>query len=365
MSITIAAHVSFETNARHHLWDSLINLAGKHPEDHFIFLTDQANAPLAGISNNITIVPVKPAVKNGLSMYYWYNIKLAAILSRYNAAIFISDQNALSLRTAVPQLLFVQQLQFLKPARHPLKNFLLRYFPRFIQKAAAILTTEKYFASMISSQYPQAAGKLFTCYYGLKKQFAPMDREEKEKLTTEISMGYDYFLLYVQTGAEQHTIAALKAFSIFKKWQKSSMQLVILQEDSSYRIPGFKTYKYRDEAPVFIQQNDAHTARLMAAALAVVYLPLHPAEKITGLQALQSGTNLITTDSALQRDLYGHAAVYTGTDERDISGKMIQLYKDEELRKQKAGEGFALLQQYDGARAADALYRSIVQICEG
>ncbi len=357
--MTIAAHIVSTTH--HYLAQSLRLSAVAHPDDHFIVFTDENFTIEFAEEKNITPVVVSPAIRNSLSLYYWYNFKLPTLLKRYDAAVFISNSAVLSLRTKVPQFLFLQDILFLQPLPNPFRRFILKYFQRFAKKSAGIFTTEKYIAAAITEKYPAAAPKNLTIYHGLEDQYKAVSWEEKELLTNEFASGSDYFIFYVSDNTKQYIKIALKAFSIFKKWQKSSMQMILLLDNVERENVGaeLRLYKFREEVKLIPMHDPEQTAKIIAAAHTLIYLPKFCTGENICLNAMQCEVPAIVPGMEDLRINFSDAVVYCEMTEASVAEKMLLLYKDEALKKSVIAAGEVLLQRYSAQKAAADLRAAI------
>jgi len=359
--LTIAAHIILSPKAdQNYLLDNIIFWAKNSPADHFIIFSDDISFADTLPAGNITPVLIKPAIKNNLSFYYWYNLKLPSLLKRYDANAFISGSGAISLRTNIPQYLFLRESFSRSHDKHRHKKYLLKYFPRFAEKAAAIFTTEKYIAAALQKRFPQVTKEIFTPYHALSEIYQPLSWEEKEAITATFTSGNDYFVHYLSANTQHSVRMMLKAFSIFKKWQKSSMKLVFLVDNLQAEglVPDMGLYKYRDEV-LFIPAGADNRSMLLAAALSALYLPKYIHGENFGLNALQCNVPLIVPEMEDLKLSFGDAALYAGSDETSIAEKMLLLYKDETLRKTLLESGSTLLLNYDLEKSASEIWNVI------
>ena len=362
--MTIAAHIVENKNpSPSFLRECLTRLAITQPQNHFIFFIDSTGSFLADIPANCTPVLISPKIKNSLLLHYWYNYKLPHQLKRYNADVFISENAVLSLNISTAQIMLVKNITVDKkriPGQDKHARYLQKFFPAFLKKAINILTTEKYSAEIIAEKYPFASGKIFTVYHGLNKNYQPLGWQQKEEIKIIYADEKDYFLYAVSANTKKNIIAVLKAFSQFKKRQKSNMQLLLLAQDKdAIAIKDFHLYKYRKEVKLITDSDDKEAAEIMAAAYALIYLPIEQSTEQPCLEALQCGIPVITTDNIFNRSMYDDAVIYTGTDEKMIAEKMMLLYKDENLRNSYIKRGLRQTVKYNWDNTAQLFWQAI------
>jgi glycosyltransferase involved in cell wall biosynthesis len=171
----------------------------------------------------------------------------------------------------------------------------------------------------------------------------------RETLKEEFAQGAEYFLFAGPARQANTIITLLKAFSTFKKRQRSSLRLVLALTDEA---PGpslqekLDTYKYRQDLVVMTIHHMDQYARLAAGAYAVVAAPAWaPAWWLLG--ALQCGTALVAEHRVEMTEVLEEAALYVEAWKPDLLAEALMLlYKDESQRSHLIQEGHALVQKH-------------------
>ncbi|MDD4107394.1 MAG: glycosyltransferase, partial [Prolixibacteraceae bacterium] len=128
-------------------FETLKRMTVRHPEHRYIFIFDRPYSEDFIFSDNIIPVVVFPPTRHPVLWYIWFEFQIPRVLKRYGADIFLSPDGYLSLRTKVPQLAVIHDINLVhRPADLPwLKaeyyNF---FFPRFAEKAKRIATVSSY-----------------------------------------------------------------------------------------------------------------------------------------------------------------------------------------------------------------------------
>ncbi len=363
--MTIAVHINItgptDDPIKKFNYNCFTILASKYPDDHFIFIFDKVVEPFTITQRNITPVILTPTIRNSLLSHFWYNFKLPRLLNKYNADVFVSKDMVCSSRTNVPQCIILHDLSFLDKKIQSAKSdssYLKKYLTAFVTKAKKIVATNSFIKDELIKKIPAADNKISTGYFGVSAIFKPGNYAEQESTKQTFTEGREYFLFHVTEATWPNIISMLKAFSAFKKWQKSNMQLVLLFNPSQKdkQIKDFATYKYRNEVKIINTEENETTALLTSAAYAVIYLPFFDISESVGIAALKSNSSLITTDNEFCKALYHDAAVYTVAHEKNISEKMMLLYKDEQLRNSLISKGNNLAAAYTWENTADQLW---------
>jgi len=178
--------------------------------------------------------------------------------------------------------------------------------------------------------------------------FQPVDWDERETIKQQYTDGREYFFCSAfHTSLEQVTIV-LKAFSMFKKWQNSSVKLLISETGGLHEALQklLAHYKYRGDVVIFSSNDIEEEARVAVASFAVVYLP---ADDYTGLRVLnylQADLPVFTCEAGAIREMAGDGVIYCDKNSvEDIATKLKTIYKDEKFRSRVTGSGRLALQE--------------------
>ena len=158
----------------------------------------------------------------------------------------------------------------------------------------------------------------------------------KENIKIQYTAGYDYFLFAGDIDQRYQLESVLKAFSLFKQWQQSSMRLVIAGRETPATAAfeaKLDTYKYRADVVLFKNVPFNDLRELVSAAYAFVYPASAENFPVPLLQSMAHGVPVITTDLPIIREWTAGSAVYIGADVVNGFFKAMQLlYKDETER---------------------------------
>jgi glycosyltransferase involved in cell wall biosynthesis len=348
------------------LFECFSKLAQQHPQHQFIYLCSGVFNEIYITSKNTKAISIGSFTKNSLLLQYRLNYKLPALLRKQKVDVFIST-NYCSLRTKVPQCLIINNLSFL---HHPqlFTPSWLRFYksntPKFLAKATTVVTHLQFLKNEINTQYKIAPDKISVSYYGINKKITPISWEQKNAVKEEFTNGVEYFLYAGPIAPQQNLITLLKAFSFFKKRQKSNMQLVIastnMATDEAF-IKSLALYKYKEAVKFLPNLPTDAMAPIMASAYAFVYPSATEIFEPTVTQAMQSGVPVIANPSKTITEVCGNAALYCNpTDFNDIADKMMMLFKDENKRNELIVKGQQQTSIYNCNKTTDALWQTIV-----
>jgi glycosyltransferase involved in cell wall biosynthesis len=148
----------------------------------------------------------------------------------------------------------------------------------------------------------------------------------------------EYFIAVLEDDAEEDFVLLLRAFSKFKKWQQSSMQLLLLPKYESFGEnirQKHATYKYRDDVRLVEELEETQIASIVASAYALLHVSSAVPDLMMIAIALQCSLPIITFKDDDIQEYAGEAALYSAEKNFEALGEaMMQLYKDENLHAQ-------------------------------
>ena len=349
------------------VYKNLSAIAGMYPQHHFVFIFDRTYGSNAAATGNCTFVIAGPGVNNQILRHFWYNYKLPSLLRRYKADIFIGTNGCCSTNTKLPQCLLITDGIFgasRQLAGTTSERFVKKQLPLFLDKANRIIATSLNGRGHIISALPAAAEKITVVYPAAGIGFSTLDWEERELVKGQYTSGKEYFLHGGAINTKNQLVYLLKAFSLFKKRQKSNMQLLLAGHVSLPKNDlkqTLATYKYRDEVKLTGYLSIPAFARLLAGAYAMVHTG-------TGTQlpqeAMICGVPLLVTDTPALQEICGDAALYINPGNPiAIAGQMMLVFKDENQRNSMIKKGNEQSVPYSAPAALIKLAEAVLNTC--
>lgn len=345
--MTTAIHFPFPLNNNFPtgLFDKLIS---SHPSDKFILFSHSASLNDAP---NLTTVIISKKTKTALSRYLWSAYTLPKLLKKYQADVLIVSPEMYCERCELPQYVFFNDSP--RVFIHALNKKSIKTFINNLRAATGIFLPENIYKAHCTEDLLIAPTSLHVYQYlKFKSSEIPVDFKEK------YAAGNEYFLFSVDASSEKYLMLLLKAFSIFKKRQKSSMKLIIVDDrDLHTLVKDFKNYKFRDDVISIPQQNNGFENALRSA-YTVIYCEDYKVNN-SALKALHSRVPLIATDNNINRLLFGTAAIYADVQEKALAEAMMLLYKDEYEKSRLVAEGQLLSSNYSEENAACVIWNAV------
>ena len=339
-----------------------------HPEHQFIFIFDRPYDERFIFTSNITGISTGPPARHPLLWKFWYDFRIPAILKKYKADVFVSPDGHCSLGTKVPQCMVLHDLAFL---HYPsfIKTSHLRYWKRsmskFVHKARRIATVSEFSKEDIIKHYQTGSNKIDVVSSAGKKIFSPLSMEDKTAIKEKYTGGKDFYIYTGSIHPRKNLVNLLKAFSVFKKHQRSGMKLVLagrMAWKNKQFVKDLENYKYREDVVLTGYVKEQDLAGLTGAAYAMVYPSLHEGFGVPVLEAMQSSVPVITSGNSAMQEIAGEAALYANpADYKSIAQNMMLLYKDESLRQRLVEKGNERAKEFSWDRTADLLWKSIMK----
>jgi len=350
------------------VYESFKRIAASHPKNEFIFITDKSLSKELSSLKNVTQLVIETEIKKTLLWQLWYNYKLPALIKKYKADVLVNTNGICSLRTKIPQYIIVQNLSFLQ---HPqfIEKKHLRFYKKFIpsslNKAKTIVAVSQAAKKTIIENYKTDAAKIDVVHGGVNEIFKPIGWKEKEFIKEKYAEGKEFFLFAGSADAVNNLITLLKAFSFFKKRQKSNMQLLIVVTPSSQLkkfTESLQTYKYRNEVKLLEILSEEELAKITAAAYSFISASLSENTIPSILMAIKSAAPVIVADFLVFHEICADAALYANPDSfEDFADKLMLIFKDEKKRDELIEKGKQQAQLYDWDKTAGLLWDTIAK----
>ncbi|MGC8750384.1 glycosyltransferase family 4 protein [Hydrotalea sp.] len=344
-------------------------LVQQHPETQFIYVFDRPYDASFITSDNILPLVVSPKARHALSFKYWYDVKVPLALKKYAPQVWIQPYGFASLTSKIPQLLVVHDLAFKHYPDFIPKHHLYYYrfyTPKFLKKAAKVITVSEFSKADIVQHYPNAAAKTSVIYNAAKPGFQPLSFDEKQQVKAQYAEGCEYFLFVGGIHPRKNLMNLLKAFTIFKRWQKSNMKLIVvgrLAWDYEAVMNKIETYKHRNDVVIMNYVCDEVLQALMASAYALIYPSFFEGFGVPVIEAMQSETPVICSNAGSLPEIAGDAALMAAPDNVEaLAQQMILMYKDEIKRSQLIAAGKQRAAQFNWDNSAQQFWEAMVNI---
>lgn len=263
------------------------------------------------------LILVQPQENSLVKSWYWKNVQLPSLIKKIKADLIIWIDECISNRFLIPQYVLLSDVESLnKKTAAAFRSY-------------QIITPEPYTSSLLTQQWEIASDKCIAVTLFAADKTKQLTEEEKISIKDQLTGGKEFFYAAILPLDDEHFLQLLKAFSVFKKWQLSSMKLVVKTTLSAAATEKLTTYKFRND--VVIVQNEESVAACYAAVFMYV-----KGSDYTGVSALlQYQVPVIASDNEHFKNVYGEYVHYAAINsEKSLGTAMVELYRNETLRNQ-------------------------------
>lgn len=284
-------------------------------------------------------------------------------LRKQKADVYIGLNAEGSTTSATPQVLITTGLT---PSGSMVNKAL---FAATLRKATALISPSQYHKEQLLTQYKLNPASIHVIPPFSTRQYEPVSWEQREEIKDQYAGGNEYFLFTGNLEPGHHIGSLLRAFSVFKKWQKSSMKLLLvgnIPPKHEKELDELTSYRFRSDLVLMAPLPPQEMARLLSGAYAIVYPVNQSFSGKTVLEAMTAGIPVITSPGSASEEVAGAAALYADpVNSREIGEQMIRLYKDETLRIRLINAGKDRAKTFQGQTVnavLNALLRSVAAV---
>jgi len=352
-------------------YETLKRITRNHPDVKFYFLFDRPFSDEFVFSDNVEPVVIGPPTRHPVLWYLWFEYRLPQIISRLEADLFVSPDGYLSLRSKIPSLAVIHDINFLHfPKDLPWSSrwYYNYYFPRYAKKAVRLATVSEYSKQDMVNNYHISPDKIDVLYNGYNEVYQPIDNNEKLHVKDKYTDGNDFFIFIGSLHPRKNVANMLKAYDKFRDIQPSGVKMVIVGE-YFFKTGDIKdtleTMKYRDDVLFVGRLEPLEIRNLLSSALALVLVSKFEGFGIPVIEALKCDTPVIVSNVSSLPEIAENAALYASYDSVDsISDAMLKMANNEALREKLIENGRIICQKYSWDKTAALFWESIQKAIE-
>jgi glycosyltransferase involved in cell wall biosynthesis len=329
-----------------HAYQVLKRITVAHPEHQFLFLFDRPHHDDFIFSSNVTPVTLFPQARHPLLYYCWFEYSVTSILNQSKADLFYSPDGFLSLRTKVPSIPVMHDLNFEHyPNDLPSLTswYYRRYFPKYAVHAAKIITVSEFSKQDIEKTYNIPSGKIDVVYNGADEIYRKLSGEECKNVKAQYSGGSDYFLYVSALHPRKNVTRLLLAFDKVKEDFQTDMKLLLVGPHYFRNVEMEQTYnamKYKDSVIFTGRMEKEELSKVTGAAFALVYISYFEGFGIPIAEAFNCGVPVIASGVTSMPEVAGDAALFIDPfSYESIAGAMLTVLKKPEVRKDLIEKG--------------------------
>lgn len=350
-------------------YETVKRLVTRHPQHEFIFFFDRKYDPKFIFSDNVTPVVLNPPARHPILFKIWFDYSITRALKKHKIDLFFSPDGYLSLKTNIPQIGVIHDLNFEHfPNDLPKSalNYLKKYFPLFAEKAAHILTVSEFSKQDIANTYGIAENKISVAHNGANESFQPVSAHIQQQIQGKYTNGKPYFIFVGALHPRKNIDRLLSAFNQFKADTNSETQLLIVGEKL------WKNKPFQEKLNLLDHRNAVHFSghvnlselvKLTAAARAMAFVSYFEGFGIPLVEAMQAGTPIVCGNKTALPEVVGDAALLVDPFSiAEIANGLKRIDEDEALREELTEKGYSRSKAFSWDRSAEIIWEVIESV---
>jgi len=304
---------------------------------------------------NVKVIPSRIRVGESFRNHLWEQFTLPRLATQYSVDLLHSPANMAPLFyrgksvVHIHDLCFVVNPQWYSFSFHTLYNFVI---PRLARRATKVITNSNNSRNDLLQFCNVSAEKVSLIYWAVDEIFT----NQSELPAADPQWNLDDYILYVGSLEPRKNIRSLvEAYERFRKDNPHrSTKLVLIGGESplfgEVRL-NIKEYKKDVVFKGFV--NDELLREFYRRANLVVYPSLYEGFGLPPLEAMASGTPVVTSNTSSIPEVVGEAAIMVNPHDTEQLARSIQhVLDDKELRAKMVEKGLAQVKKFNWYRVA-------------
>ena len=332
-----------------------------HPEHTFLFFFDRAYDNRYLFAPNVVPIVLRPPARHPILFILWFEFAVKRALKKYKADVFLSPDGYLSLRSQVPQVNVIHDLNFVHyPKDLPWSSrvYYNYFFPKFAKKAKHIVTVSNYTKQDLIDTYQVPESKITVAWNGANDVFAPLAEDDIAHVRNHLTHDKPYFLFVGSIHPRKNVKRLIESYLKYRE-KDTSFDLVVVGEPM---------WKHNQELLALKHDSIHYTGhltiqklvRVMGAAACFVYVPYFEGFGIPLVEAMRCGIPLISGNLTSLPEVVGDAALLVDPfSVEDITNAMIQISENETLRNELARKSLERSVVFTWDKTAETIWEVI------
>lgn len=350
-------------------FETVSRMVKNHPEHQFIFLFDRPYDPKFIFASNVEAHVIGLPARHPWLYYLWFEHSVTRALKKYKADIFLSPDGYLSLRTNVPTVSVMHDLNF---EHHPqdlpknILNYYKKYFPKFSRKADRIVTVSEFSKSDLVKTYQINPEKIDVGYNGANESLLPLTTEEIREYRNKITGGHPYFIFIGALTPRKNLARLFTAFDAYYERSDKKIPLVVVGEKYFWKDDiksAFEKMKHQDQV-IFtghLQMKELHLA--LGSACALAYVSYFEGFGIPLVEAMRCDVPVLTSNKTSLPEVAGEAALICDPFSIDsISNGLSQLAENDNLRQDLIAKGRKRAKEFSWDHTSEVVWNAILKV---
>lgn len=350
--------------------ETMRRIVAAHPEHEFLFLFDRKHDDRFIYAPNVKPVVMWPPTRHPLLYRLWFDHLLPRKLKALEADAFISPDGFLALKSNVPTLAVMHDLNF---EHHPedmppaYSRYYRSYFPRFARHATRLATVSEYSRMDIAARYEVEPGHIDVVYNGVSDVFAPLDDAGKKAARDRFTGGAPYFICVGSLNPRKNIARLLQAFDLMIDGHGYDLHLLVVGErmwQDERMQQAVDRLKHRNRVVFTGRLGQAELHQALGGAHALAFVSYFEGFGIPVAEAMRCGVPVVAAEASCLPEIAGDAAHYCDPfSVADISRALVEVWNDPALGEQLRTAGIKRSARYTWEKAAQELWASFERMC--
>ncbi|MEO8116667.1 MAG: glycosyltransferase [Bacteroidota bacterium] len=276
---------------------------------------------------------------------FLFEKKIAGHFKKAGIDLFINLTEKFRANMNVPQIMGMDENIFTRNK----KKFISTFKNRNGKNHLTLITFADSEKEKLKNFTEENAINIFQIPFTASNEFKTFEWPDKVLIKAQYAGNKEYFLCL---GGEKESLLleVLKGFSKFKKWQQSSMQLILVMDETDWLdsfLEKLKNYRYKDDVQIIRDINISQLSSVLASAYCFIHTTNNSETLEPIVSAMRCCIPVICADIPAFREYAGEAALYMPVfDGAEISKNMIGVYKNEIYKAQMEKSAYESSQKY-------------------
>lgn len=351
--------------------ETLRRIVLAHPEHDFYFFFDRKWDDSFVFSSNVHPISLCPQARHPVLWYLFFEKSIPRMLKKYKIDLFLSPECYIPLHAKIPVLSVVHDINFehakdfLKPSHQVYMNY---FASKFASRSTRIATVSGFSKQDISEVYRIDPQKIDVVYDGVNENYRPISAVEQDEVRCQYSHGCKYFIFIGTILKRKNLSTLLLAFDKYKKYMDDDTKLMVVGNRVWWQDELKEAYDNMNHQCDVIftgRTPQEELFKLLGSALALVYPSTFEGFGIPILEAFKAEIPVVTSNCTSMPEVAGDAALLVDPNDADMMSKaMVEIVKDDKLRKELVAKGKLQGSKFSWDITAEKLWDSMMKTME-
>ncbi len=256
------------------------------------------------------------------------------------------------------------------PQFHPASrvSFVNDHIERAIQSAEQIITISEFVKRGIVDRFQIDSARVSVTPLAADSTFRPMDESEWVRVMADDSLGYGEYFLSLSTFEPRKNLSGLlDAYLQYREDSGTSAIPLVLVGSRGWKSDGIRQRVRQLQEQGVLEWHGYYPQHklpsLLAGARALLFPSQYEGFGLPALEAMQSGTPVVTTAGSAMEEVCGDAALYFEFSDTGTLTELISIVaNDDSLYNRCVARGTRMAQKYSWKKCATATMNVIEQI---